>query len=328
MNTVLVLALFLVAVQATCYHGVNLAGLDFGSALPGQFGKDFICPNQEEIDYYTGKGMNIFRLPFLWERLQPAANGPFDQDYLLNLTTLANYVTSKGAYLLLDPHNYARYYKTIIGTGNVPASAYANFWSQLAKLFSSNNHVIYGLMNEPNTMSTELWLDDANAAIAAIRSVGAKNLITVPGNAWTGAWSWYQNWYGTPNSQVMTGVKDPDNNYAIEVHQYLDSDGSGTHDACVSTTVGSERLMNFTAWCRENKVKGFLGEWAGGRNDVCYSAITDVLNYLDSNKDVWLGFTWWAGGPWWGNYMYNLDPQNGQDAPQMQQILPHLNSGC
>ena len=35
-----------------------------------------------------------------------------------------------------------------------------------------------------------------------------------------------------------------------------------------------------------------------------------MLNYLDQNDDVWLGWTWWAGGPKWGNYMFTLDPTN------------------
>lgn len=333
MNTIVVLSLFfattIVAQTSTCFHGVNLAGLDFGGGkYPGQYGKDYIAPNNGEIDYYTGKGMNAFRLPFLWERLQPTANGPFNQTYLGYITSVVNYATSKGAKLILDPHNYARYFGIVIGTGNVATSDYANFWSQLAKLFAQNNNVIFGLMNEPNTMSTELWLTDANAAISAIRSVGANNLIIVPGNAWTGAWSWYQNWYGSPNAEIMTGVKDSANNYAIEVHQYLDSDSSGTHDECVDASIGSSRLANFTSWARQNHVKAFLGEWAGGKNSVCYSAITDTLNFLGNNKDVYLGWTWWAGGPWWGNYMFNLDPQNGQDAPQMQYLVPYLKSGC
>ena len=76
-------------------------------------------------------------------------------------------------------------------------------------------------MNEPNEMPTELWRDDANAAISAIRATSATNLILVPGNAWTGAHSWNDNWYGTPNAIVMQTIVDPGNNYVIEVHQYL-----------------------------------------------------------------------------------------------------------
>jgi len=314
--------------QSTCLHGVNLSGLEFGAGnLPGLYGKDYIAPNNGEIDYYTGKGLNIFRLPFLWERIQPTLNGAFNDTYLGYITGVVDYATSKNAKVVLDPHNYARYRSVVIGTGNVPTTAFASFWGQLAKVFMNNNNVIFGLMNEPNTMATELWLTDANAAIAAIRSAGAKNLITVPGNAWTGAGSWDQNWYGTPNSQVMVGVMDPENNFIFEVHQYLDSDSSGTHDACVNTTIGSVRLAGFTDWARQHKYKAYLGEWAGGRNDVCYSAITDTLTFIGNNLDVYQAWTWWAGGPWWGNYMYNLDPQNGQDAPQMQYLQPFLKPG-
>ncbi len=41
-------------------------------------------------------------------------------------------------------------------------------------------------MNEPHDMNTNDWKTFAQAAINAIRSTGANNLITVPGNAWTG----------------------------------------------------------------------------------------------------------------------------------------------
>jgi endoglucanase len=44
-----------------------------------------------------------------------------------------------------------------------------------------------------------------------------------------------------------------------EMHQYLDSDGSGTSDVCVSTTIGAERLQAATAWLQQTGFKGFLG---------------------------------------------------------------------
>lgn len=93
-------------------------------------------------------------------------------------------ITSKGAYVILDPHNYARYpYNgAVIGASgsDVTTQNFATFWSMLASLFMSNPNVFFGLMNEPNSMTTELWLADANAAIAAIRGTGAQNLILVP----------------------------------------------------------------------------------------------------------------------------------------------------
>jgi endoglucanase len=35
----------------------------------------------------------------------------------------------------------------------------------------------------------------------------------VPGNGWTGAHSWFQAYYGTPNASVMSGIVDPGNNF-------------------------------------------------------------------------------------------------------------------
>jgi len=321
---VILLVSIIASVQSQCYRGVNLSCLDFGgSAIPGQFNKDYTVPTNSEVDYFTGKGMNTFRLPFLWERLQGQQNGPFNATFLGYIDGFVNYATGKGAYVILDPHNYARYFGQVIGQG-VPTTVFANLWQNLADHYKGNAKVIFGLMNEPHDMPTELWLTDANAAIVAIRATGATNLITIPGNAWTGAASWSANWYGTANAQVMTGVKDSGNNFVFEVHQYLDSDSSGTHPECVNTTIGSDRLIDFTNWAKQHGYKAILGEWAGGSNAVCNSAITDILNFIDKNSDVIVGWTWWGGGPWWGNYMYALDPKNGQDAPQMQYLTPHF----
>ena len=52
----------------------------------------------------------------------------------------------------------------------------------------------------------------------------------------------------------------------LEMHQYLDSDGSGTNPTCVSSTIGEERLADATTWLQQNNLKGFLGEMGAGSN--------------------------------------------------------------
>lgn len=52
----------------------------------------------------------------------------------------------------------------------------------------------------------------------------------------------------------------------VEMHQYLDSDGSGTSATCVSSTIGAERLQAATQWLEQNNLKGFLGEIGAGSN--------------------------------------------------------------
>jgi aryl-phospho-beta-D-glucosidase BglC (GH1 family) len=78
----------------------------------------------------------------------------------------------------------------------------------------------------------------------------------------------------------------------------LDSDGSGTSTACVSSSIGSQRIADATAWLKANGKKGIIGEFAGGANSNCESAVADMLTYMKSDTDVWTGALWWGGGPW------------------------------
>jgi len=305
------------------FRGVSLAGAEFGTAYPGIYEKDYIYPDQTEVDYFKGKSMNTLRVPFSWERLQPTLGAAFNATELGRLDAFVTGATAKGVNIVIDPHNYARWNGSLIGSG-VSNAQFADLWTRLATRYKSNSKVIFAIMNEPNTMPTEQWLSAANAAIAAIRAAGATNLILVPGNAWTGASTWNANWYGTPNATVMLNVVDSGNNYAYEVHQYLDSDSSGTSPACVSTSIGVERLTAFTAWLNTNGKRGFLGEFAGADNATCKAAVTNMLQYMQSNNNVWIGWTWWAAGPWWEDYMYTIEPKAGVDRPQMNWLAPFL----
>lgn len=306
------------------YRGVNLAGGEFGSALPGVAGKDYTFPTPAEVDYYRGKGMNTFRIGFKWERLQPTANGPFEPAYAARLSSIVKYASSKGAHVIVNPHNFARYYGNTVGSATVPNAVFADFWSKLSTEWRADPNVMFNLVNEPHTMPTEQWVGAANAAIAAIRATGAKNAVVVPGNAWTGAHSWTSSSYGTPNSVALLKIADPGNNVIFEAHQYLDSSSSGGGGECVSTTVGAERLAAFVEWLRANKLKGMIGEFAGGKNQTCYTAITNMLTYMMESADVLVGWQWWAGGPGWGNYPFTLEPTGGKDQPQMGVLAPFL----
>ena len=169
----------------------------------------------------------------------------------------------KNMVVLLDPHNYARYYGKVIGGPDVSDADFADFWGRLAADFRNDPHVWFGLMNEPHDMPTPQWFGAANAAVAAIRKAGAKNLILVPGNGWSGAHSWLDR-----AIDILLKIADPADHYAFEAHQYLDADNSGTHPEAVSATIGSERLRVFTDWCRKNHQRAFLGEFGVGASDT------------------------------------------------------------
>jgi endoglucanase len=157
------------------------------------------------------------------------------------------------------------------------------------------------------------------AAINAIRAITTTQYIFVEGNSWSGAWTWTTI---NDNMKQLTDPSDPSGSKIIyEMHQYLDSDGSGTTPNCVSASIGRERVSAATAWLRENGKKGILGEFAGGDNPTCKSAVGDMLAFLSEASDVWLGGLWWAAGPWWGNYIFNMEPPSGVGYQQYLGIL-------
>jgi Ca2+-binding RTX toxin-like protein len=47
---------------------------------------------------------------------------------------------------------------------------------------------------------------------------------------------------------------------------------------------------------------------------------------MQQHTGAWQGVTYWAGGPWWGNYMFSIEPQNGVDKPQMTILVQHLSA--
>jgi endoglucanase len=132
----------------------------------------------------------------------------------------------------------------------------------------------------------------------------------------------------------MLNITDPGNNFAFDVHQYLDPDGSGTSSTITNNdpTIGVQRLTAFTQWLHANNRRGFLGEFAvagstvgTGSSQIGDETLQNMLGHVAANNDVWLGWTWWSGGPWWpSNYMFLLDPANGQDKPQMAVLQPFL----
>ncbi|WP_437310725.1 glycoside hydrolase family 5 protein [Sorangium sp. So ce388] len=321
--------------QPLSLRGISLAGAEFAvdpfgkGTLPGTPGVHYAYPDPAfskgytSADYFLAKGMNTFRVPFRWERLQPARNQPLNAAELNRLKTTVNNLVAKGAYVVLDVHNYGRYGTGVVGA-EIPVADFAEFWGRLAVEFKGNARVVFALMNEPHDMPTEQWIEAANAAIVSIRSTGATNLIIVPGNGWSGAHSFEATFYGTSNAEALLKVADPKHHVAFEVHQHLDDDSSGKSPDCVSETVGVERLKVFTAWLRKHGKKGFLGEFGGGSGAICLKAIANVVVYLEQNNDVYVGWTYWAAGPSWKSYFTSLEPRGGADAPQMASLQAHL----
>lgn len=296
------------------WFGINQSCAEFGTpTYPGTWGKHFTFPSTASIQTLINDGYNTFRVAFSMERLVPdvLTSTTFDAGYLRNLTETVDFITNAGAYAVLDPHNYGRYYGEIITDTN----AFKTFWTNLATKFASNSRVVFDTNNEYNTMDQTLVLNLNQAAINGIRAAGATQYIFVEGNAWSGAWSW-----NTTNTN-MVALTDPQGKLVYEMHQYLDTDSSGTSPDCVSAEIGVQRVVGATNWLRANGKIGIIGEYAGGPNTVCQTAVTNLLEHLKANSDVWQGALWWAGGPWWADYMYSFEPPSGTGYTNYNSIL-------
>ncbi|KAJ6110614.1 hypothetical protein N7486_002849 [Penicillium sp. IBT 16267x] len=278
------------------WFGASESSAEFGSGnLPGVYGTDYIFPSTSAIQTLIDDGTNIFRVMFLMERLIPTTmTGSFDAEYLSNLTYVVNYI-------MVDTDVSTSYGSIITST-----SDFQTFWENVAKQFASNSRVIFDTNNEYHDMDQTLFLNLNQAAINGIRAAGATSqYIFVEGNSWTGAWTW------TEYNDNLVNLTDPENKIVYEMYQYLDSDGSGTSSTCVSSTIGQERVESATQWLIDNNKVGVLGEFAGGVNTVCEEAIVGMLTYMEENSAVWKGALWWAAGPWWGSYIFSIEPPSG-----------------
>ncbi|KAF2083299.1 glycoside hydrolase family 5 protein [Saccharata proteae CBS 121410] len=288
------------------FFGVNESGPEFGETnLPGTKGTDYVWPTLSTIDTFVNNGMNTFRVNIMMERLtHDTMSATLDADYLADLKKTVSYITNLGAYALIVPHNYGRFYSDII----TDTDAFGKWWGKVATEFKNNSLVIFDTNNEYHDMDQTLVKDLNQAAITAIRNAGATSqYITVEGNAYTGAWTWTSS----GNSDNMGDITDPNDKLLYQMHQYLDSDGSGTSGTCVNSTIGADRLKDATAWLKNNNKQGIIGEFAGGNNNVCKQAVNGMLDYMVENSDVWKGALWWAAGPWWGDYIFSMEPTDG-----------------
>lgn len=312
------------AAEGVCYKGVNLSGAEYGDKS-GVHGTNYIYPREKTVAYFADKGMNIVRLPFRWQRLQPVIGGKLDADELALLKSAVSTIRSHGMTVVLDPHNFAYYEKSRLMTPELPGLAFADFWIRLSLEFANEEDVVFGLMNEPYDIPAEDWLVAANQAIAGIRAAGARNLILVPGTNWSGASTWLSDWRMGNNSEVMADVQDPIGNFAYEVHQYMDEDFSGTHDTCPQAKKAAEAMERFTDWLKQQGARGFLGEFGGSKDPACLAGLTAMVDVMDRNPQQWIGWSYWAAGEWWseseGN---NIQPVRGTDRPQLAAVLQSL----
>jgi endoglucanase len=313
------------APKPPAFFGVNLASAGFApERLPGVPGQDYIYPTRAIAQPFIGLGMNTVRLPVVWERLQPKPLGPLDEGEVGRLdraiAELSGFPT-----IIIDVHNYGRYYGKVLEPRTASAALLPDLWRRLAKRYGNRTNIVFGLMNEPHDQDAHDWRSVVDDTVAAIRQSGARNLLLVSGVRWSGGHSWFEGG-DRSNAAAFSGFRDPGGNFLFEIHQYLDSNSSGTGAECISKTIGRQRLQRVTDWLRGQRAGAVLGEFGGTKSAQCLAALDDLLQFLDANGDVWRGWTYWAAGDWWGDDKFSIQPANGQHKPQAEVLRRHIAS--
>src|SRR5690242_215698 len=175
-------------------------------------------------------------------------------------------------------------------------------------------------MNEPHDEDPLVNLMAQNAACAAIRAAGAESKVLFSGTAWTGASTWLKS----GNAEMMLQAHDPANNFAFDVHQYIDEGSGGAAKGPALPGIGSRVLKDIYAWARQHRRQVFLGEFASSQYPASLAELKALLVFMMNRPDVFIGATYFAGGGTWGKSLRSSDPVNGVDKPQtrlMQQFL-------
>ncbi|MFT2008310.1 cellulase family glycosylhydrolase [Pontibacter sp. 13R65] len=314
--------------------GINLAGAEFGTSMPGVYNTNYTYPTATDLDYFKSKGLLLVRLPFKWERIQHNLGGNLD---VAELTRMKNFVTAakeRRMLVLLDMHNYARRKigeeHVIIGTTPaVTIGHVAEAWKRIADEFKSFDNIWgYGIMNEPYAMpAANSWFNIAQGIITEIRTVDTNTTIVVGGDGFSSARLW-------PSvSDNLKNLVDPSKNMVFEAHVYFDANSSGEYSQNYTAenakpTTGIERVTPFVNWLKSNNLRGFVGEYGIPDNDPRWLVVLEyMLSYL---KDNCINGTYWAAGPWWGDYMLAVAPRNGIDRPQMAVLEKYkaANTNC
>lgn len=302
------------AAEPGCLRGVNLSGAEFGT-VPGRYTFDYFYPKPGTIERFAALGITSLRFPVKWERLQPVLGQPLDPEEMLRLDAAFVAAKQAGLRMVISIHNSAYYGTVRIGTGAVTAEAFADLWRRLAGHFRSEPGVVFGLMNEPFDIPVAEWLPVANAGIAAIRGTGARQLVLVPGTAWSSVVYWETDTPVGNNARTMLGVVDPADNVGYDVHQYLDADFSGRVAACPRGGDALRAVERMTAWLAQHRRRAHLGEIGASSEPGCAAHLAAILAHLNAHPDQWLGWAiWGAGAMWRPDYPLRIDTEGANPA--------------
>ena len=344
------------------FEGINLSGLEFGKTIdpvviPNLSQADSSTTNSDLSDTqaFINAGMNTVRIPLSWGYLQlgGAGVGTLNLDYYNNyVKPLLETLTHTKIYTIVDMHAYMRYSKfgeqysgcgmdgpCPDGTLVLDEMAYQSLWGQLIDLIQKDpgidkEYIVIDLMNEPVRIPDDKVFTIQASLINMLREKQFNGYILVEGNSWSGLHSWTTEQWNGQDGQMYTnatlftranfekaGIIDL-SKILINVHQYLDSDYSGTHDNCLqdldTTGPNGFNLNAFVDYLATNQLQAIVTEFGAGRDaSSCAAPLGKFITYMKDNTSKnrgygFAGWTIWATGHGWGDYNLRVKPTSYQ----------------
>ena len=315
-------------VSATTLAGDNESGLEFPSSS-GQC--DWFSPDPT-FAIQSGHA-RIIRLPYLAECAVPTALGAINASYMNIIKQIIGTAANSNVPVVLDMHDYGYVHGQDITT----ASGEADFldvhnkvidWLKANLTPQQFSLLVIGLMNEPHVQTDAAYRPVFQSAINELRKDGFSGKITYPGTGYSGAHNL------SVNSTFMSGVTDPANNLLAEVHQYFDSDYSGTHDVPISGSgLGQATLSGAEQWSARTGIPLILDETGdpqpvNGNGTIPASFPAGAWQQSDQyfrqfmadavSSGRFYAIIAWGGGQYWGGYMFNDYIYNGSYTPTGQ----------
>lgn len=339
------------------WRGINRPGAEYGNDWDAWLGPyfhvwpgdndstdgedpDWVAKWGVELNYNAAKGFNFIRVPISWERIQHTLNGPLATTYANKLVAVVTQATARGFRVLVDLHNYARYAtgshdasgneitghtQRIMGDGTLAYSHLADVWAKIAALFLDDPDVEFDLMNEPHDFvgDSTSFVTGMNAVIAAIRATGSTHRVQVPNTHGSDINHFFEySPQGGPQDEVaMLGIVDSANNYCQGIHAYWVPAPDELADHWTT------KMGELITWARANGQKLFLNEFGTKTEfaaDGAADQVSDLLDLLNANSDVVVGWCTWNLPDWQLISDHDDDGVRDNDVTQMAWYAGHL----
>lgn len=287
---------------------IGAGGMGKGTAL----GSNYVYPSTAEIALALEYGMEVMRMPYRFYRMV-RPDGTIDPNIQKLVGAIDTALAGGAKKVIVSEHGY--------GNGAIPTPGVANKFQSLTVeqvpslvaaftevfgKFMEDERFVPSFVNEPQYIDGDWW-ETGQAFITEMRRVGWKFDLVISSSGWAGLHS-----FSEARAEQAAGLQDPLNRTIIDVHQYFDSDKSGTDYKEVMGTDTSAELLTVErakAWierelqpgvdfARARGLRFLVGELGLPDTEAGKVAMTEVLAWMHANSDVIVMATWWVLSTW------------------------------